>query len=40
MKQLEILTPNEIAKILRIHPFPVTRLVREDKLPGFQVGCI
>ena len=40
MKKLEMLTPNEIAKILRIHPFTVTRLAREGKLPGFKVGGI
>jgi len=40
MKQIETLTPNEIAKILRIHPFTVTRLAREGKLPGFKVGGI
>jgi len=40
MKKLETLTPNEIAKILRIHPFTVTRLAREGKLPGFKVGGI
>ncbi len=31
---------NEIAKILRIHPFTVTRLARKGKLPGFKVGGI
>ena len=40
MKKLETLTPNEIAKMLRIHPFTVTRLAREGKLPGFKVGGI
>ena len=38
MKIFETLTPNEISKILRIHPFTVTRLAREGKLPGFKVG--
>ena len=32
MKKLETLTPNEIAKILRIHPFTVTRLAREGHI--------
>ena len=32
---IETLTPNEISKILRIHPFTVTRLAREGKLPTF-----
>ena len=40
MKQIETLTPNEIAKILRIHPFTVTRLAREGKIPAFKVGGI
>ena len=37
---IETLTPNEISKILRIHPFTVTRLAREGKLPAFKVGGI
>ncbi len=40
MKAFETLTPNEISKILRIHPFTVTRLAREGKLPGFKIGGI
>ena len=40
MKKIETLTPNEIAKILRIHPFTVTRLAREGKIPAFKVGGI
>jgi len=35
MKKIETITPNEIAAILRIHPFTVTRLAREGKLPAF-----
>ena len=37
---IETLTPNEISKMLKIHPFTVTRLAREGKLPGFKVGGI
>ena len=37
---IETLTPNEVSKILRIHPFTVTRLAREGKLPAFKVGGI
>lgn len=37
---IETLTPREIAGILRIHPFTVTRLARTGKLPGFKVGGI
>ena len=40
MKKIETLAPHEIAKMLRIHPFTVTRLAREGKLPGFKVGGI
>ncbi len=40
MKAIETLTPYEISKMLRIHPFTVTRLAREGKLPGFKVGGI
>ena len=35
---IETLTPHEISKILKLHPFTVTRLAREGKLPGFKVG--
>ena len=35
---IETLTLNELSKILRIHPFTVTRLAREGKLPAFKVG--
>ena len=37
---METLTPTEIAKILRIHPFSVTRLARQKKLPAFKVGGV
>jgi len=35
---LELLTPHELSRILKLHPFTVTRLAREGKLPGFKVG--
>ena len=35
---METLTPNEISQILKLHPFTVTRLAREGKLPAFKVG--
>ena len=38
MRQIETLTPNEIAKILKLHPFTIARLAREGKLPAFKVG--
>lgn len=37
---METLTPNEVAKILKLHPFTVTRLAREKKIPGFKVGGV
>jgi len=38
MPQKEILTAEEVAKYLRIHPYTVKRLARTGKLPGFKVG--
>ena len=35
---MELLTPDELSRILKLHPFTVTRLAREGKLPGFKVG--
>lgn len=35
---MELLTPLELSRILKLHPFTVTRLAREGKLPGFKVG--
>ena len=37
---IETLTPNDLSKILKIHPFTVTRLAREGKLPAFKVGGV
>jgi len=37
---METLTPNEIAKMLRIHPFSVTRLARQNKIPAFKAGGV
>ncbi len=34
----EILTAQEVAKYLRVHPYTVKRLARAGKLPGFKVG--
>ena len=38
MATIETLTPNDISKILKLHPFTVTRLAREGKIPAFKVG--
>jgi len=35
---VELLTPNELSRILKLHPFIATRLTLEGKLPGFKVG--
>ena len=40
MKTIETLTPNELSKILKLHPFTVTRLAREGKIPAFKVGGV
>lgn len=37
---IETLTPNDLSKILKLHPFTVTRLAREGKLPAFKVGGV
>ena len=34
----DVLTADEVAKHLRIHPYTVRRLAREGKLPGFRIG--
>ena len=38
MKTIETFTPHDVARMLKIHPFTVTRLAREGKLPAFKVG--
>ena len=40
MATIETLTPSDISKILKLHPFTVTRLAREGKLPAFKVGGV
>ena len=40
MKMFETLTPHEVARVLKLHPFTVTRLAREGKLPAFKVGGV
>ena len=37
---IETLTPHEVSKILKLHPFTVTRLAREGKIPAFKVGGV
>lgn len=38
MPEKEILTAEEVAQYLRIHPYTVKRLARTEKLPGFKIG--
>ena len=40
VEAIETLTPSEISRILKVHPFTVTRLAREGKLPAFKVGGV
>ena len=37
---IETFIPNDLAKILNLHPFTVTRLAREGKIPAFKVGGV
>ena len=37
---MEFLTPHELSRILKLHPFTVTRLAREKKIRGFKVGGV
>ena len=37
---IETLTPHEVSKILKLHPFTVTRLAREGKIPAFKAGGV
>ena len=37
---IETFTPNDLAKMLNLHPFTVTRLAREGKIPAFKVGGV
>ncbi len=37
-KQVKFYTAEEIAKILRLHPYTVRRLSREKKIPAFKFG--
>lgn len=34
----EYLTPEEVARKLRLHPDTVARLLRQGKLPGYKVA--
>ncbi len=38
IKQAEFYTAEEIAKVLRLHPYTIRRLSREKKIPAFKFG--
>ena len=37
-KQVKFYTAEEVAKVLRLHPYTVRRLCREKKVPAFKFG--
>lgn len=37
-KKIEFYTAEEVAKVLRLHPYTVRRLCREKKVPAFKFG--
>ena len=38
MVRKDVLTVEELAEYLRIHPYTARRLARAGKLPGFKIG--
>ena len=37
-EKIEFYTVEEVAKVLRLHPYTVRRLCREKKVPAFKFG--
>ena len=37
-KKIDFYTAQEVAKVLRLHPYTVRRLCREEKVPAFKFG--
>lgn len=37
-ENLEFYTVDEVAKVLRLHPYTVRRLCREKRVPAFKFG--
>jgi len=37
-KKIDFYTAEEVAKVLRLHPYTVRRLCREKKVPAFKFG--
>lgn len=34
----ELLTVNEAAELIRVHPRTITRFIEDGRLPGYQIG--
>ena len=34
----EVLTPEEVCEMLHIHPVTLQKLIREGKIPSFEIG--
>ena len=39
MVDAEVLTVKEVSDLLRVHPTSVYRLIRQGKIPSFQIGA-
>jgi len=37
-KELEVFTVEEVAKALKLHPYTIRRLSRDNKIPAFKFG--
>ena len=37
-EKIEFYTAEEVAKVLRLHPYTIRRLCREKKVPAFKFG--
>jgi excisionase family DNA binding protein len=37
-ENIELYTVDEVAKVLRLHPYTVRRLCREKRVPAFKFG--
>ncbi len=37
-ENIEVYTVEEVAKVLRLHPYTVRRLCREKRVPAFKFG--
>lgn len=37
-KSMEVYTAEEVAEVLKLHPYTIRRLSREKKIPAFKFG--